>query len=348
MNLFKMNNNISTLLFYPFEKGLLEHPDMQSKTLFWNLQYCPQVDDFGNRDVIQSFKPDADIWQGQGVKIYPQFSGPDLYKNIFVVLPKQKELALYMMAQSLQNLEDEGLFMAVAANDAGGKNIEKWLMEMGVTSYSASKNKCRIVWGHRKNIKQDVVNTYIKNGLVQKINIDGNEYYTKLGIYGWNKIDKGSKLLIENLNDDLKGVGADFGCGYGYLSNAILNKCKNIEKLYVLEGDYNALQCAKENLTTQHSDENIEFNWIDLTKPLSTIKNLDWVIMNPPFHEGKKINIDVGQNFILQSANVLKKNGALYMVSNVHLPYEKILQNSFLKIEKICEKDGYKVYRCIK
>ena len=48
--------------------------------------------------------------------------------------------------------------------------------------------------------------------------------YSKPGIYGWQKIDRGSALLIEQLSDVLASMArapkrlADLGCGYGYLS----------------------------------------------------------------------------------------------------------------------------------
>ena len=53
----------------------------------------------------------------------------------------------------------------------------------------------------------------------------GAPVYTKPGIYGWQKIDLGSRLLVAAIQEYL-GAGdsrqlntvLDLGCGYGYLS----------------------------------------------------------------------------------------------------------------------------------
>ncbi|RZA02563.1 MAG: hypothetical protein EOO68_09645, partial [Moraxellaceae bacterium] len=46
---------------------------------------------------------------------------------------------------------------------------------------------------------------------------------SKPGIYGWNKIDQGSQLLVDTLlNEDLSNISSclDLGCGYGFLTLA--------------------------------------------------------------------------------------------------------------------------------
>jgi len=145
---------------------------------------------------------------------------------------------------------------------------------------------------------------------------------------------------MENLPDGLSGKGADFGCGYGFLSMQILESCADIETFYALEADYNALQCAKENLKNHHQ---VTYDWVDLTHG-APVSDLDWIVMNPPFHEGKKTDNQIGQKFIETAYKSLKKNGVLYMVANAHLPYEKTLNNLFSNVEKTCEEQGYKIF----
>ena len=48
--------------------------------------------------------------------------------------------------------------------------------------------------------------------------------YSKPGVYGWKKIDTGSKLLIDTVKPILRNMNTetlsvlDLGCGYGYLT----------------------------------------------------------------------------------------------------------------------------------
>ncbi len=339
-----MNENISSLLFYPFDKEQIAYPNYDAKTLFWGAQYFYGIEKFKNIDCVQSFKPDAALWEGHGIKIQSELLQQERYQNIFCHLPKQKESALYMLAQSLDYLEDNGLLVAVAANDAGGKKIESWMKELGANPTSLSKSKCRIVWAYKNTRDQQKIDFYISKGAQQNMNIDGLNFMSQPGIFGWDKIDKGSKLLIQNLPPKLEGKGADFGCGYGYLSSQVLKKHTNINKLYALDADYNALQCAKKNLAHYQENIDIEYDWVDLTVPQKDLRNLDWIVMNPPFHEGKQAKNEVGHNFIKQAAQCLKKSGSLYMVANSHLPYEKLLDKLFSNVHKVSEEQGYKIF----
>ena len=56
---------------------------------------------------------------------------------------------------------------------------------------------------------------------------------------------------------------------------------------------------------------------------------MDAVVMNPPFHEGRKADPELGQAFIEAAAGMLGAKGKLYMVANRHLPYEETLERLF-------------------
>jgi len=343
-----MKDNISSLLFHPFEKGQISPLDLTAKTLFWNLQYIAHSRDFSNLDVRHHFKPEAQIWKDQDFTIQHQLNGKDLYQNIFCTLPQQKDAARYMIAQSLKHLVPSGLLICVAANDAGGKKIESWFKECGLTPHSLSKSKCRIVWTYNKGSDSVQIEAYNKNGAPRQIEKNTYNFTTQPGIFGWDKIDKGSALLIEKIKTSLSGAGADFGCGYGYLSSELLKNHPNISKLCALEADYNALNCAKENLQPLAENTDVIYQWTDLTVIDNNISNLDWIMMNPPFHAGKSTRHDVGLSFIETAYASLRKRGHLYMVANIHLPYEKSLRRLFASCNTVCEENGFKVLVCQK
>lgn len=335
-----MNDPASSLLIYPFQKGILEWP---KEALFYGASFFPQLHDFEKKEIIQPFKPKVDVLEENKIFSTPTLSNEKKYPSICCALPKQKEESLFILANALNHLEKNGLLLAYASNDAGGKRIKDFFDYFGLAAESLSKNKCKIVWAYKTNMHQDKVDKCIKNGSEQQFQHDDETYATKPGIYSWRKIDKGSELLSGVLPDNLSGVGADFGCGYGYLSKQVLLKNKSIKKINVIDADYHALSCCRTNLHKHTSDFEIEYHWEDLNMPVASIKNLDWIIMNPPFHEDKNADMEIGQNFIKSAASSLKAQGKLLIVANLHLPYEKTLNENFSKVEKITEKQGFKV-----
>ena len=337
-----MSDFASPLLTYPFKSDVLDWPE---EALVIGAGYFSDIAEFKNIECIQSFKPAADMLGKKNILSKPVLENNKKHHSVLCVLPKQKEAALYSLAQAINTLEENGLLLSVAENDAGGKRLEKWYKDLGLNPQSLSKSKCRITWAYKENIAKTILDKCIENGSEQKIQLGNKDYFTKPGIFGWNKIDTGSQMLAETIKSQLYGVGADFGCGYGYLSDAVLSSKNSIKKIYAIDADYNALECCRKNLKQYEDKVMIEYGWEDLNTKPGHINNLDWIIMNPPFHDGKASHVSVGQNFITTAAQSLRKGGILYMVANAHLPYEKILESDFTKLEKIEEKQGFKVYK---
>lgn len=337
-------HSISHLLSYPFDEGVLARDDI-GQTLVVNAPYWAGVNAFDTIRVMNSFFPDYKEWKDRGHQVSAEREEGERYNLVLCALPKQKEFTFSLIAESLKALNEGGLFVCVAANDAGGKRLEKWVQEFGVETHSLSKSKCRIVWAYKKGANTQIIDKYNTQGQAQIKDFQQQEFMTKPGIFGWNKIDQGSKLLTQYLPAELSGIGADFGCGYGFLSYYVLSNTTKIKKLYAIDADYHAVSCAQQNL--KKFDQAI-MQWTDLTTPVTCDQPLDFIIMNPPFHRGKKTDSDIGTQFIGTAHKALKKKGVLYMVANAYLPYEKTLAPLFSAIEKCDEKNGFKVYKAVK
>src|SRR5690606_39356015 len=55
----------------------------------------------------------------------------------------------------------------------------------------------------------------------------------------------------------------------------------------------------------------------------------DFIVMNPPFHQGREAEPDMGRRIIKAAAVALKPGGRLLMVANRQLPYERTLAEVF-------------------
>ncbi|MDB5508996.1 MAG: methyltransferase small, partial [Hyphomicrobiales bacterium] len=133
--------------------------------------------------------------------------------------------------------------------------------------------------------------------------------------------------------------GADLGCGLGVLAHAVLTSPK-VTKLALVDIDRRAMDLATRNVV----DPRVRFLWADARKT-SELQGLDFIVMNPPFHEGGHEDQSLGQAFIQAAAKMLRKGGMLWLTANRHLPYERILKPSFKRVELVAEAGGYKIYQ---
>lgn len=167
---------------------------------------------------------------------------------------------------------------------------------------------------------------------------EAQSYRTLPGLFSADDIDPASALLAEALPAGLKGVVADLGAGWGYLSARLLAKAPGIATLHLIEADARALDCARHNVT----DPRAQFHWADATRPLKL--QLDAVVMNPPFHHGRAARPQLGTAFIRAAAAMLKPSGQLFLVANRHLPYEAALTESFRKHAELPGSPAFKIF----
>ena len=100
-----------------------------------------------------------------------------------------------------------------------------------------------------------------------------------------------------------------------------------------------ALECAKRNVT----DDRAEFHWEDVVH-WQPPHRLDAVVMNPPFHQGRAAEPQIGQAFVAAAARLLRPRGDLYMVANRHLPYEQELKKQFGEVAEIGGDARFKLF----
>lgn len=336
-----MDASLDTL-FLPLQNGDVP-PD--GRTLFIGARAHAALPAL-KADAWQPFKPFTDGLSG--VRMVEDLPGSGDYDLVLVAIPKQVEEAKFLIASGLYALKEGGHLLLSAANDANGNRLEKWLKEIGLESGSLSKNKARSVWAKRSATIAPLAKDWHVQGRIQKHQIgDGLEFSTQPGLYGWDKIDAGSKILAGHLPSALKGTGADFGAGTGYLSYRLLQAAPSVSSLYIAEADARALACAKINLENVRGGCTLEYLWADLARP-ADVPPLDFIVMNPPFHVGKKTDIGLGQAFLDTAVRALKKGGKLYMVANAHLPYELILREKFASVKTLATEQGFKIIEAVK
>lgn len=338
-------------LFYPFECGVFDWPERGQDILFLNAAWNPALERISEESVLmlqQGFKPQSDILQAHGFAVNPAVCEDEVECAdwAFVLLPKNQHEAEYLLACALRALKEGGVLLAAADNKAGGARLEKTLAAFGLSGIdSLSKHKARVCRARKHGIHGAKVAEALSGGAARAVL--GGQFVSRPGLFGWDKIDKGSQILLRHMGEDLKGKGADFGCGYGYLSRAIVQH-KNVSSLVCADADFRALEACEQNVSAQNAGAKISFLWADLCAGASGLKGLDFIVMNPPFHGGKYSDSEIGAAFIRSASQALRPGGKLWMVANAHMPYEQVLQQNYAHFSCVYEGEGFKVFCAVR
>lgn len=244
----------------------------------------------------------------------------------------------YALALALRALKVGGKLDVMAPKDKGGSRLAKELKGFGVTFAEEAKAH------HRRAI---LTRPETVEGLDEAIAagaqrvVAGLDAWSQPGVFAWDRIDNGTALLADAL-PALKGNGIDLGCGYGALATVVLRSAA-VKSLKLVDLDRRAVDAAKKNVT----DERVSFDWADV-RLLEGEGTLDFVVSNPPFHDGGIEDKRLGQKFIRKSAELLKKGGVAWIVANRHLPYENDLNEVFKRVNMVADQNGFKIFEAVK
>lgn len=319
-----------------------------SRTLFMGAEFHPALKNWPELTGWQALKPMADQWDQAGLRRGDDL--PDGKWPLVLVLPgKCRDETLAWFAMARERLEPGGRIVAALPNTAGAGRFEKDLSKATGNITSLQKHKCRAFHAIEDGSwNEETFESWRLLGERRKIL--GTEFTTQAGIFSSEHIDPGSQLLADHLPASLHGRVADLGAGWGFLANAALNRCPNIDRMDLFEADARALSCAKMNLA-HHQPElgsliaddepRIHFHWHDVTAGLPDV--YDTILMNPPFHIGQATHVDLGRAFLTNAIASLKRGGKLFLVANRQLPYEAVLEVSGLVWRKSAETKTYKL-----
>lgn len=242
------------------------------------------------------------------------------------------------IAQALRALRPGAPFVVLAPKTKGGSRLGQELTQFGCDFEESSRSHHRICVTTAPG-DAEAIDAAIAEGAPRFLEDIG--LWSTPGVFSWSHVDPGSALLLEHL-PAFSGAGADLGCGLGVLSRAVLTSPK-VTHLTMIDLDGRAIEMARRNVT----DPRASFVWGDV-REASQLTGLNFVVMNPPFHEGGAENQALGQAFIRRAAAALRAGGICWLVANRHMPYETVLAPLFRRVNVVAEARGYKVFQAMK
>lgn len=264
---------------------------------------------------------------------------PESLAGFTVLAPPGTIERRYQLALALRALAPGATLVALAPKQKGGSRLADDLRQLGCEVSDEPKSHHRICTTIRPEKIQNLEDT-IALGAPRFSEVLG--LHTQPGVFSWDRIDPASKMLAENL-PALSGRGADLGCGLGFLSLAAL-RSPRVEKMVLFDIDRRAIEATKKNVDRHRCS----IQWANLREYEIRETGLDFVVMNPPFHENGIENRELGLRFLQQAAYVLKPKGSAWLVANRHLPYEAEMHTLFSHVRLVVEENGFKIFEAIR
>ncbi|SHG24894.1 16S rRNA (guanine1207-N2)-methyltransferase [Microbulbifer donghaiensis] len=264
------------------------------------------------------------------------------YRRIVFPVSKEKAVVHHVINRAAEFLGEGGELVLI-----GGK-------QSGIKTYAA---KAAQRFGCAKQLQKhgsDYVSTNpLQSHSGEKADDQGycelrrletlNGLYSKPGLFGWNKIDRGSALLAEQFSQCLPSDGAhvvDLGCGYGYLSTQLA--AQGNYHFTATDNNAAALIACRENF----ADRNLDGAVVPSDAGAELETNIaDLLICNPPFHQGFQVEGDLTDRFLRQSARLLKNSGYALFVVNEFIPLARKGRDHFATVEQLANEQGFCVYR---
>lgn len=164
------------------------------------------------------------------------------------------------------------------------------------------------------------------------------ELYSASGIFSKDKLDNGTKLLIENCIIKAEWNVLDIGCGIGVIGISV--KLFN-PSIKVMMSDVNkrAVMVSKKNVKLH----NLDIKAIRSNLYSKIPDKFNTILVNPPQTAGKDICFQI----IDEAKNHLNDKGLLQLVARHNKGgsvLEKRMKEVFGNVEQIAKGSGYRVY----
>lgn len=265
--------------------------------------------------------------------------GPQAYQAAVVFLPKSRELTEYLFTALAAQLNGLNLFL-VGEKRAGVERAAKQLAAFGQARKLDSARHCQL-WQVRVD---NCPNRPDLHALAQRYELnlpDGPLSVLSLpGVFSHGRLDVGSALLLEHLDEMPSGHILDFGCGAGVLG-ATLKRRYPESQITLLDVDAFALESSRLTLAANGLQADvIGGDGIDAAPD-----GLSAILSNPPFHQGVHTHYQATEHLLRQARKHLTNKGELRLVANSFLKYPPLIEQHLGPCETLVEKNGFRIYR---
>ncbi len=252
--------------------------------------------------------------------------------------PKSKQEARFQLRNLFSILPANTNIFIVGENRSGVRSVDKLMEDVMTFRKIDTARRCSLFYGQLKDQVQFDQNNWWNSYQVGDATIN-----TLPGVFSQDDLDVGSRLLLSTFDAPISGKLLDIACGAGVLATVLGKKNPDLS-LTLSDVSAAAITSSKATLKANKLTGNVVASNV-----YSAIEEkFDWIISNPPFHDGLKTTLVAAEDMIRMAPNYLKSGGQLRIVANAFLPYPDLLDKAFGGHEVIAQTGKFKVYRATK
>lgn len=276
--------------------------------------------------------------------------------NVAVMeLPKSRVLARRWLVESYGALQPGGTLYLAGAKPAGIQPVirdaQALFGKLVILGYKKGNRVARAI-KDRPSIETGVSDfpewvsePGIAPGSWYQFNADLGKIQMQIrslpGVFSYNRIDEGTRLLLSAMQVPEGGYVLDWGCGYGVIG-----------LVAGLQGAGQVDLCDLNLLAVASARENARLNGVDTASIYSGDlleagfpKQYHLIVSNPPFHTGKDVDYRAALALIFHARQALLPGGRLLIVANKFIRYDRQMHRLFYRVERLAETGKFHVWQ---
>ncbi len=265
------------------------------------------------------------------------------FDHIYLRVSKEKAVMHHAINQACAHLKPSGQLHIAGNKNEGAKTYIKKASILFTEKSAITKDKDTYsITLSQPNHEAESLDTNNYTALREIGQYNAMPLFSKPGVFGFDKLDEGSLLLLETLKKEQIETGKDIldlGCGYGLLTlGAFALKAKSYTAT-----DNNAAALIAIQHNAQEWREKIDIIPADAGKEIE--KKFDLILCNPPFHQGFSVSGELTDKFLANTKKLLAKEGVAYFVVNSFVGIESRSDKKQLHIKTILNNKKFKVLK---
>jgi 16S rRNA (guanine1207-N2)-methyltransferase len=267
---------------------------------------------------------------------------PDRFAQAVVHLQKGHAATWWGIDQAWRRLRPGGRLLLCGGNELGIKTAVRRLeTELGQTAaIIANRAHGRVA----EFTRADGSRPDIPEAALHEVKTGDDRFTLRAGagVFSADGIDPGSQLVLDLLPSLAPpSTVFDPGCGAGVLGLAALRRWQRC-RVVLVDADWRAVDCARSNVAALSFEDRAETAWWDATTDEPPLGSCDLVLVNPPIHTGKAVDLEPARAMFRAIEKVLVPGGTAIIVALQTLPFERELRE-IGKLRQVVVDKGYKV-----
>ena len=280
----------------------------------------------------------ARVLLGDGVESLNSTS----YDLVLSHLPRGRRVQQELIRGAARVLRPEGRFIFAASTQVGIKGCVEYARDLfgrcGVVRQKKAYHAAMAVRppGMEPPADRDL---YVSRHIV--VDDADTVLVSKPGVFAWDRLDAGTECLVRAMTVAKQDRVLDLGCGTGFAGLVAARRAPEGEVVLV-DSDLRAVRSATRTLAAN----GIRNAHVILSDGVSAIEDsdpFDVVITNPPFHQGREVDLEVTREFVDGARRVTRPGGRLFLVANRFIRYDDLMRDIFGNVEVAQADRSYQV-----